>query len=93
MRINGSERPTLTLVGGGKVENGSASTTYGCERVNGIISHRIQLRALSGLLNDLESGIDDLESRYLKVLDTSLIDILRLAERCLSIQREATTRI
>ena len=73
-------------------ESGSAFTTYGCESLAGITSHRIQSHQLSELLNDLERQVETLESKFLEVLDTSLIDILRRAERLLSITREDTTK-
>ena len=92
-RRNESVRLTLLRGGAGVEESGSASTTCGCERVDGITSHRTQLQALSELLNDLERQVETLESKFLEVLDTSLIDILRRAERCLSITREVTTNV
>ncbi len=90
-RRNESVRLTLLRGGAGVEESGSASTTYGCESQGGITWHRTQSHQLSELLNDLERQVEILESRFLEVLDTSLIDILRRAERCLSIIRKDTT--
>ena len=87
-----SVRLTLVPGGDGQGESGSVSTTYGCERVDGITSHRIQSQALSELLNDLERQVEILESRFLEVLDTLSIDIIRPAGRLLSIMREGTTK-
>ena len=88
----GSARLTLLRGGAGVEESGSAFTTYGCESPAGITSHRIQSHQLSELLSDLERQVETLESKFLEVLDTSLIDILRRAERLLSITREDTTK-
>ena len=89
---NESVRLTLLRGGAGVEESGSAFTTYGCESQGGITWHRTQHHQLSELLNDLERQVETLESRFLEVLDTSLIDILRRAERCLSIIRKDTTK-
>ena len=86
-----SVRLTLALGGDGQVKSGTVSTTYGWQRVDGITSRRIQLAQLSELLSELERQVENLESRFLEVLDTSLIDTIRLAERCLSIARTDTT--
>jgi hypothetical protein len=91
-RQRGSARLTLLPGGVGVEESGSAFTTYGCERVDGITSHRIQLHQLSESLSELERQVETLESKYLEVLDTSLIDILRRVGRLLSITREDTTK-
>ena len=91
-RLNESARLTLLRGGVGVEESGSASTTYGCESPAGITSHRTQLVQLSESLNELERQVEILESRFLEVLDTSLIDILRRAERLLSITRKDTTK-
>ena len=88
-----SVRLTLLRGGAGVEESGSASTTYGCGSQGGITWHRTQHHQLSELLNDLERQVEILESRFLEVLDTSLIDILRRAERCLSIIRKDTTNV
>ena len=92
-RRNESVRLTLLRGGAGVEESGSAFTTYGCERAVGITSHRTQLQALSELLNDLERQVENLESRFLEVLDTSLIDILRRVGRLTSITRMDTTSV
>ena len=91
MRTNESPRLTLLRGGGGQDENGSASTIFGPVRAGLTTSHRTQSQPLSELLNDLESGIDDLESKFLEVLDTSLIDILRRVGRLTSITRTDIT--
>lgn len=88
-----SVRLTLLRGGDGVEESGYAFTTYGCESQGGITWHRTQLAQLSELLNDLERQVEILESRFLEVLDTSLIDTIRLAERCLSITRRDTTNV
>ena len=91
MKPRESVRLTLVRGGDGQADNGSASTTSGCESPAGITSHKILEAQLLELLNGLERQVETLESRFLEVLDTSLIDILRRAERCLSITREVTT--
>jgi hypothetical protein len=90
-----SESPRLTLLrgGAGEEENGSASTIYGPVRAGLTTSHRTQSQALSGLLNDLESGIADLDTRYSEVLDTLASDILPRVGRLLSITRMDTTDV
>ena len=90
MRTSRSPRLTLLQGGGGEEESGSAFTTYGPVRVGLTISHRTQHQALSELLNDLERRTQDLESRFLEVLDTSLIDILHRVGRLTSITRMDT---
>ena len=92
-RRNESVRLTLLRGGAGVDESGSAFTTYGCESQGGITWHRTQLQALSELLNDLEREVETLESRFLEVLDTSLIDILRRVGRLHSITRTDTTDV
>lgn len=81
MRTKESARLTLVRDGDGQEGNGSASTTYGCERVDGITSHKTQSQALSESLNELESGIADLESRYLEVCATLNLVMARLVEQ------------
>ena len=93
MRTNESPRLTLLQGGAGQGENGSASTIFGPVRAGLTTSHRTQSHQLSELLNDLEREVETLESKFLEVLDTSLIDILRRAERCLSIMRKDTTDV
>ena len=87
-----SVRLTLVPGGDGQGGSGSVSTTYGCERVDGITSRRIQLAQLSGWLNDLERQVEMLESRFLEVLDTLSIDILRPAGRLLTIMNTEIIR-
>ena len=93
-----SVRLTLVLGGDGQGGSGSVSTTYGCGRVDGITWHShltqrvIQDQALSELLNDLERQVEILEFRFLEVLDTLSIDILRPAERLLTILNGNTIR-
>ena len=93
-----SDKPSvsvrLTLVPGGDGVGGSGVVyaISGWQRADGITSHRTQLAQLSGLLSELERRVEILESRFLEVLDTSLIDTIRLAERCLSIARTDTTK-
>ena len=93
MRINKSEEHTLKLVGVGRGKSGYVYTISGPENPVGIILQRTLDHQLSELLNDLESGIQDLESRFLEVLDTSLIDILRRVGRLHSITRMDTTDV
>ena len=88
----GSARLTLLPGGAGVGESGSAYTTYGCERVDGITSHKILEAQLLELLNGLERQVETLESKFLEVLDTSLIDILRRVERLSTITRKGTTK-
>ena len=95
MRSGGTRRlARLTLLpgGAGLGDNGSASTTSGLRNPDGITSHRIQSQALSELLNDLESGVEILEYKYSKVLDTLTDDILPRVGRLLSIINTATIR-
>ena len=87
-----SVRLTLLPGGAGLGNNGSASTTCGCERVDGITSHRIQSQALSELLSELEREVETLESRFLEVLDMWSTDFLRPAGRLLSIINTGTIR-
>ena len=93
MRTSESPRLTLLQGGAGQGESGSVSTIFGPVRAGLTTSHRTQHQALSELLNDLESGIQDLESKFLEVLDTSLIDILRRVGRLHSITRMDTTDV
>lgn len=79
MRTNESARLTLVRDGDGQVRNTSASTISGCERVDGITSHRTQSQALSELLSELERQIRDRESKYYEVLDTLSSVMARLA--------------
>ena len=92
-RQSESVRLTLLRGGAGVEESGSAFTIFGPVRAGLTTSHRTQSHQLSELLNDLERQVEILESRFLEVLDTSLIDILRRAERCLSIIRKDTTNV
>ena len=77
-----SESPRLTLLqgGDGEEENGSVSTTYGWLNLDSTTSRRTQSQALSESLSYLESGIDDLESRYLEVCATLNLVMARLVE-------------
>jgi hypothetical protein len=93
VRTNASPRLTLLRGGGGEVKNGSASTIFGPVRAGLTTSHRTQHQALSELLNDLESGIADLESRYFTVLDIYTGDILPRVGRLCSITGTDITRI
>lgn len=63
----------LRLVGEG--ESGSASTFFGPVRAGLTTSHRTQLLVLSELLSSLESKVENLESRYLEVLNI-LMDVM-----------------
>ena len=93
MRTNASPRLTLLQGGVGEEESGSALEIFGPRRAGLIITQPTSKEVqLSELLNDLERKVLTLESRFLEVLDTSLIDILRRAERLLSITREDTTK-
>ena len=93
MRTNESPRLTLLQGGAGEEESGSASTIYGPVRAGLTTSHRTQSQALSESLNSLERGIDDLESRYLKALDTLVHDILPRVVPLLSIRSTDTTDV
>lgn len=92
-RTNESQRPTLRLVGDGAEDNGSASTTYGCESQDSTISHRILSHQLSVLLNDLERGIDDLESKSSKAYATFTDAMEILVKHYRSIIQEDTTDV
>ena len=81
MRTEGSQRPTLKLVGGGKASSGSASDSYGLTSPALTTSHRTQSQALSESLNCLDSEIETLERRYLEACSTLNIvmsDLVRL---------------
>jgi len=95
MRSGGTKRlARLTLLpgGAGLGDNTYASTTSGLRNPDGITSHRIQSQALSESLNSLDLGIEALEYKYSKVLDTLTDDILPRAVRLLSIINTATIR-
>jgi hypothetical protein len=77
------ESPRLTLVrgGGGAERNGSVSDSYGLTNLVLTTWQRTQDQALTGLLNDLESEVQTLESRYLEVcatLNIVMSDLVRL---------------
>lgn len=93
MTTSESQRPMLKLVGGGKEENGSAFTTSGCESQGSTISQTILHHQLSVLLNDLENGIADLESKSLKVYDTYTSVLERLVKHYRSIIDEDITNV
>ncbi len=77
--MNDWPRPTLTLLTGGKDQNGSASSPYGPLRA-GLVTYRTtQNRQLSELLNDLERKVKTLESRFFTDFGISLTDIEPLA--------------
>ena len=77
--MNDWPRPTLTLLMGGKDQNGSASSPYGPLKV-GLVTYRTtQNRQLSELLNDLERKVKTLESRFFTDFGISLTDIEPLA--------------
>lgn len=77
--MNDWPRPTLTLLMGGKDQNGSASSPYGPLKV-GLVTYRTtQNRQLSELLNDLERKVKTLESRFSTDFGISLTDIEPLA--------------
>lgn len=84
----------LTLLPGGAGQGGSGyvSTIYGCERVDGITSHRIQSQALSELLSELERRVEIQESKFCAALDTFQFDILPRVGRLLSIINTGTIR-
>ena len=68
MRINGSQRPTLGLVTGGKVESGTASSNYGPVRAGLTSSQTTQHQQLSESLNYLEREVEILQSKFLEYL-------------------------
>lgn len=81
MRTEGSQKPTLTLVGGGKGRSGSAYDYSGHTRVVSTTSQKTPSQVLLEYLNSLDSEIQILESKYLEVLDTLSIvmsDLVRL---------------
>ena len=81
-RTNASPNFTLIQGGGGEEESGSVSNPYGPVRAGLTTSPQInKVQVLSGLLNDLEKKTDDLEYRYLKVLDTFLNVMERLVKQ------------
>ena len=77
------ESPRLTLVrdGDGVGRNGSVSDYSGLTNLVLTTWQRTQDQALTGLLNDLESEVQTLESRYLEVcatLNIVISDLVRL---------------
>ena len=92
-RTNASQRPMLRLVGDGAEDNGSASTTYGCESHASTISQIILSHQLSVLLNDLEKGIDDLESKSSRAYATFTDAMEILVKHYRSIIQEDTTDV
>lgn len=72
-RTNASPNFTLIQGGGGETENGNALSIYGPRNLVLTTSQPTNKAVqVSELLNDLEKKTDDLEYRYLKVLDTFL---------------------
>ncbi len=92
MRIKQSPRLTLLQGGAGVEGNGSASTIFGPVKAGLTTSHRTRSQALSELLNELERQIDDLEYRYLEVLDTLSTDIIPRVVRLRFITEQDTIR-
>ena len=89
-------QPRLTLVRGGDgvEDNGSASTIYGPVKAGLTIPQQTNKEVLlTESLNGLEKQVETLESKYLEVLDISLIDILRRVGRLHSITRMDTTDV
>ena len=80
MRTEGSQRPTLKLVGGGKANNGYASDYSGLTSPASTTSHRTQSQVLLEYLNSLECEIENLESKFSKVCATLSIVMARLVE-------------
>ena len=80
MRTEGSQRPTLKLVGGGRASNGVASDSSGLTSPASTTSHRIQSQVLLEYLNSLECEIENLEYRFSKVCATLNIVMARLVE-------------
>lgn len=91
MRTNASQRPTLKLVGGGGEESGSAYANSGLKRAGSITSQRTRDQVLSELLNDLESQVQILESKYLEACVTLITVTHRLVELGNSIKDITTT--
>ena len=91
MKPNESVRLTLVRGGAGIGESGYVSTTYGCESLDGITSHKILSQALSELLSDLEKQVEILESKFSEVCVTLTTDTLPRAVRLLSTIRTDTT--
>ncbi len=82
MTTKGLRNFTLIQGGAGEEESGSALNPYGPVRAGLTTSPQInKVQALSVLLNDLEKKTDDLEFRYLKVLDTFLNVMERLVKQ------------
>ena len=80
MRTEGSQRPTLKLVGGGMASSGSALDYSGLTNPASTTSHRIQSQVLLEYLNSLECEIENLEYRFSKVCVTLNIVMARLVE-------------
>ena len=92
-RTNESQRPTLRLVGDGEGESGSAFTIFGPVKAGLTTSQIILNHQLSVLLNDLENGIDDLESKSLKAYATFTDVMERLVKHYRFIIDEDTTDV
>ena len=92
-RTNASQKPMLRLVGDGAEDNGYASTTCGCESRASTTSQIILTHQLSVLLNDLEKGIDDLESKSSKAYATFTDAMEILVKHYRSIIEEDTTDV
>ena len=80
--IESSQKTTLRLVMGGKVENGNALSPFGPVRAGLTTMQRTNRDlALLVLLNSLERKIEDLNTRSSEVLSTFLNDTPALVER------------
>ena len=91
-----SQRVTLTLLKGGRGENGSASSPFGPMRADLITLRRTnQDQELSVLLNYLERKMLELNIKSLKVLNTLNTDTTHLVEPTNfgSTQAPVTTKI
>lgn len=80
MRTEGSQKPTLRLVGDGEKNNGSVFDSFGHTNQGSTTSPRTPSQVLLEYLNSLDCEIETLESRYLEVCATLNIVMARLVE-------------
>lgn len=78
MRTEGSQKPTLRLVGDGERRSGSVFDSFGPTNQGSTTSPRTPSQVLLEYLNSLDSEIETLESRYLEVCATLNIVMARL---------------
>ena len=78
MRTEGSQKPTLRLVGDGERRSGSVFDSFGHTNQGSTTSPRTPSQVLLEYLNSLDCEIETLESKYLEVCATLNIVMARL---------------